>query len=114
MRMSDWSSDVCSSDRKVVEDHILHAKMYFDMPHALTAAGGKVETTSVDFEPNVIVDRELITGQNPRSVNPIAKALIDALDSSEERRVGNACVSTCRARWALDHEKKKRLRNKKT
>lgn len=70
-----------ASEEKIVEDHILHAKMHFDMPQALTAAGGRVITTSVDFEPHVIVDRELITGQNPRSDHPIAKALIDALDA---------------------------------
>jgi len=71
------------SEEKVVEDHILHAKMYFDMPRALTAAGGKVETTAVDFEPNVVVDRELITGQNPRSDHPVAKALIAALSARQ-------------------------------
>src|SRR3546814_14415091 len=27
---------------------------------------------------------------------------------SEARRVGKACVSTCRSRWAPDHEKKKK------
>jgi len=72
-----------ATEEKVVEDHILHARMYFDMPRALTAAGGKVETTMVDFEPNVIVDRELITGQNPRSDHPIAKALVEALDARQ-------------------------------
>lgn len=70
-----------ASEEKVVEDHILHAKMYFDMPSALTAAGGTVETTSIDFEPNVVIDRELITGQNPRSDHPIAQAFIAALDA---------------------------------
>ncbi|GAA0547749.1 putative intracellular protease/amidase [Rhizomicrobium palustre] len=33
-----------------------------------------------DFEPYVIENRELITGQNPRSDHPIAKAPIAALD----------------------------------
>ncbi len=70
-----------ASEEKVVEDHILHARMYFDMPRALTAAGGTVETTAVDFEPNVVIDRELITGQNPRSDHPIAKAFVAALDA---------------------------------
>src|SRR3546814_14408320 len=28
-------------------------------------------------------------------------------DRSEERRVGKACVSTCRSRWSPDPEKKK-------
>ncbi len=39
-----------------------------------------MSTTPADFEPYVIEDRELITGQNPRSDIPIAKALIAALD----------------------------------
>ncbi len=70
-----------ASEEKVVEDNILHAKMYFTMPQALTAAGGRVETTATDFAPNVVIDRELITGQNPRSDHPIAAALVEALDA---------------------------------
>ena len=69
-----------ASEEKVVEEHILHAKMYFDMPQALRIAGGEVATTEVDFAPNVVVDRELITGQNPSSDRPIAAKLIEALD----------------------------------
>lgn len=68
------------TEEKVVEDYILHAKLYFNMIEALTAAGGDVSKTKVDFEPNVVIDRELITGQNPRSDHPIAKALIEMLD----------------------------------
>jgi putative intracellular protease/amidase len=63
-----------------VEKNILHAKVYFDMPHALETAGATVHTTETDFEPKVVIDRELITGQNPRSDHPIAKALVAALD----------------------------------
>jgi putative intracellular protease/amidase len=76
-RMSVFSK----TEEKVVEDYILHAKMYFDMPQALGAAGGQVHNTSVDFEPNVVVDRELITGQNPRSDHPIAAKFVEALDT---------------------------------
>ena len=56
--------------------------MYFNMPQALRAAGGDVVTAQVDFEPHVIVDRELITGQNPRSDHWIGEALIKALDKT--------------------------------
>ncbi|WP_232495731.1 DJ-1/PfpI family protein [Novosphingobium kaempferiae] len=70
-----------ATEEKVVEDYILHAKMHFDMPTALGAAGGEVLTNPVDFEPNVIVDRELITGQNPRSDHPISARFVEALDS---------------------------------
>jgi putative intracellular protease/amidase len=71
-----------ASGEKVVEDHILHAKIHFDMPSALTAAGGNVVTTHVDFAPNVIVGRELITGRSPRSDHPIAAAFVAVLDPS--------------------------------
>jgi putative intracellular protease/amidase len=69
-----------NSEEKVVEDHILHAKLYFNVVDALEAAGGDVTTGAVDFEPNVVIDRELITGQNPRSDHPIAAAFVAALD----------------------------------
>ncbi|WP_420992267.1 type 1 glutamine amidotransferase domain-containing protein [Cupriavidus sp. 30B13] len=69
-----------ATEEKVVEEHILHAKVYFDMPFALNLAGGKVTTTPVDFDPYVVEDRELITGQNPRSDHPIAAKFVAALD----------------------------------
>lgn len=68
-----------ASEEKWVENDILHAKMYFNMPYALNTAGGEVINGSVDFAPHVIVDRELVTGQNPRSDHPIASKLIEAL-----------------------------------
>ncbi|MEP9379255.1 type 1 glutamine amidotransferase domain-containing protein [Aquabacter sp. CN5-332] len=71
-----------NTEEKVVEDHILHAKLYFNMVDALKVAGGDVSTTTVDFEPNVIEDRELITGQNPRSDHPLAARLVGALNRS--------------------------------
>lgn len=69
-----------ATEEKVVEDQILHAKLYFNMPFALRTAGADVNVTAVDFEPYVVEDRELITGQNPRSDHPIAAKLIAALD----------------------------------
>jgi hypothetical protein len=68
-----------ATEEKVIEDTILHARIYFDIPYALTLAGASV-TTGPNFEPYVIEDRELITGQDPRSDHPIGKALIAALD----------------------------------
>ena len=69
-----------ASEEKPIEDNILHGKLYFNMVDALSTAGGEVITGAVDFAPHVIVDRELITGQNPRSDHPIAAKLIEALD----------------------------------
>jgi putative intracellular protease/amidase len=67
------------TEEKVIEDQILHAKLFFNMPDALRTAGADVSVSAVDFEPYVVVDRELITGQNPRSDHPIAAKLIEAL-----------------------------------
>jgi putative intracellular protease/amidase len=68
------------TEEKIIEDHILRAKLYFNMIDALKAAGGEVIKGQVDFEPHVIEDRELITGQNPRSDHPIAAKLVQALN----------------------------------
>lgn len=72
-----------NTEEKVVEDHILHAKLYFNMVDALAAAGGQVITTATDFMPHVIEDRELITGQNPRSDEPLAVAFVAALNRAQ-------------------------------
>jgi putative intracellular protease/amidase len=69
-----------ATEEKVIEENILKARIYFDMPFALKLASGDVSTTPADFEPYVVEDRELITGQNPRSDHPIAAALVAALD----------------------------------
>jgi len=68
-----------TTEEKWIEDNILHGNIYFYMPYALTTAGGEVDIEKVDFAPHVIVDRELITGQNPRSDHAIAAKLIAAL-----------------------------------
>ncbi|KQV66365.1 type 1 glutamine amidotransferase domain-containing protein [Rhizobium sp. Root1220] len=69
-----------ASEEKPIEEHVLHGKLYFNMPEALHIAGGDVSTTPVDFAPHVIEDRELITGQNPRSDHPLGAKLVAALN----------------------------------
>jgi putative intracellular protease/amidase len=69
-----------NSEEKVIEDNILHAEMYFHVVDALQIAGAQVITTAIDYEPHVIEDRELITGQNPRSDHLIGAKLVRALE----------------------------------
>jgi putative intracellular protease/amidase len=69
-----------NSEEIWLEKNILHAKMYFHMVDALKAAGGDVWVSSVDFEPHVVEDRELITGQNPRSDALVGATLVRALE----------------------------------
>jgi putative intracellular protease/amidase len=68
-----------STEEQVIEDQVLHGKLYYNMDDALETAGGNVSTNPADFEPNVVEDRELITGQNPRSDHPLAAKLVAAL-----------------------------------
>ncbi|WP_029002555.1 type 1 glutamine amidotransferase domain-containing protein [Azorhizobium doebereinerae] len=69
-----------NAEEDVAEDYILHAKLRFRMADALEAAGGEVITTAVNFAPHVIIDRELITGQNPGSDHLVGAKLVEALD----------------------------------
>ncbi|MBY3042789.1 type 1 glutamine amidotransferase domain-containing protein [Rhizobium leguminosarum] len=69
-----------ASEEKPIEEQVLHGKLYFNMPDALRMARGDVTTNPVDFSPHVIEDRELITGQNPRSDHPLAAKLVEALN----------------------------------
>ena len=66
-------------EEKVAEEQLLKGKMTFYVGDALQAAGGIVTSNTKPFEPNVTRDRELITGQNPRSDHELADALINAL-----------------------------------
>ena len=75
-RMTIFSSD----EEKYAEDVLLEgAKVPFYPSTALEIAGAKVETREF-FKPNVVQDRELITGQNPPSDHAIADLFVKALD----------------------------------
>src|SRR3546814_16888659 len=107
MRISDWSSDVCSSDLVAV-----------------------LAEVSINKDQGIDVDRIFCAVDCGRVVNPdlvrqqIEGGIIFALsgavaggvtwskglpqqtalgDRSEERRVGKECVSTGRSRWSPDH-----------
>src|SRR3546814_9028381 len=84
MRISDWSSDVCSSD----------------------LAGRKVALTLSDSfcvdrhrdEFRALVDQVDIVFANEAEILSLYQVA-----RSEERRVGKECVSTCRSRWSPYH-----------
>src|SRR3546814_16425987 len=46
---------------------------------------------------------ERITPMKKDDMADAAEQLVVATGRSEERRVGKACVSTCRSRWSPDH-----------
>src|SRR3546814_8147582 len=88
MRISDWSSDVCSSDLLLpeMEPEIGAALSDYLSSEGITVLG-KLAYQSV---------RKTAEGDAALTV------LRDGV-RSEERRVGKECVSTCRSRWSPDH-----------
>src|SRR3546814_14485494 len=105
MRISDWSSDVCSSDLIL---SILLEHFSANMPLFRPGSAGEIfvpqeEEFADDPEDEEIVAqiRELIdTRVRPAVANDGGDII-----RSEERRVGKECVSTCRSGWSPDHEK---------
>src|SRR3546814_4121274 len=79
MRISDWSSDVCSSDLGQI-----------GLRHRDDAAFLAVD------------DRDGWTPVALARDAPVVQAVVHHA-RSEERRVGKECVSTCRSRWSPYH-----------
>src|SRR3546814_2193737 len=95
MRISDWSSDVCSSDLGIVTGHA-----------AATLDGGAHHRVASVFR--AIQVRNLVghlLGVEQFAVHTVEAVGADAALGirSEERRVGKECVSTCRSRWSPYH-----------
>src|SRR3546814_19081705 len=94
MRISDWSSDVCSSGLLGSALGACSMMPAYERPVAPT--------------PSVWPKGEAYgTGENAAAASG-ADAHSLGWERSEERRVGKACVSSCRSRWSPYHEKKKR------
>src|SRR3546814_12033140 len=105
MRISDWSSDVCSSDLCDVyvqndEDRdkphrvlllVAGAQGYLNLCRILTQAW-----LDNQYRGRAEVRREWLKGKDGLIV-------LSGGRRSEERRVGKECVSTCRSRWAPYH-----------
>src|SRR3546814_13246663 len=101
MLISDWSSDVCSSDLPGNEIAIGRIQ------NALAAKGVLMVT---DRQAEVHVSghpgRPELEAMY-RWVRPQILLPVHGERSSEERRVGTECVSTCRSRWTPYNQKKK-------
>src|SRR3546814_14088170 len=98
MRISDWSSDVCSSDLKDIVN-LAKRTLGFDLsPKSGPAAA------SIAFESRnarmLVLDHAGNCSEGPVGDVPGDCA---AKLRSEERRVGKECVCTCRSRWSPFH-----------
>src|SRR3546814_4418728 len=86
MRISDWSSDVCSSD---LPNYGRVSASPPEAPDSTTTSGVP------SYEPSATSSNYAGSASDYDSTSGAAR--------SEERRVGKECVSTCRSRWSPDH-----------
>src|SRR3546814_18055165 len=100
MRISDWSSDVCSSDLKQMIRTLLcsGALLLAGPAFAQSATGGQEmapaeQAAPADSaQPSTVDVATVVDSEFPSSAGD--------KNRSEERRVGKECVSTCRSRGA--------------
>ena len=67
------------SEEKQIEAPQLEGIAPYYNDEALTSAGAAIQNAA-DWTPNAVVDRELITGQNPRSDHLVGAKLVEALE----------------------------------
>src|SRR3546814_6868703 len=94
MRISDWSSDVCSSDLRSATEHDRGCVV--------------ILSSLTDMSPLLAIRfpqaRTMWTSIRTRWMEwDWHGATLFNLRRSEERRVGKECVSTCRSRWSPYH-----------
>src|SRR3546814_15727372 len=118
MRISDWSSDVCSSDLALRDKRFGRSVERF-----FTTPEGRRILAERPYLPALLDDHDALRRLPVGSVGRVyvdfmeregltAQGLVDeSLKRSEERRVGKECVSTCRSRWSPYHEKKNSTSN---
>src|SRR3546814_14979854 len=124
MRISDWNSDVCSSD--------LHTAIQEQVSGATAEAGRALQSFRMAADsreiPGRVLEGLVNAGGGPQRMKDAAEMIltlerdparlnhfVDKASKprfkdkrSEERRVGKECVSTCRSRWSQYHKKKKK------
>src|SRR3546814_14197699 len=125
MRISDWSSDVCSSDLdlpgfaltgsspeilvRVRDGEITIRPIAGTRPRGKTASEDETNRSELLADPKERAEHLMLLDLGRNDVGRVAEAgSVRVTDSygiefyshrSEERRVGHECVSKCRSRW---------------
>src|SRR3546814_16500150 len=101
MRISDWSSDVCSSDLEIpvnIYDLGLIYNVEIDEGHVMVTM--TLTTPHCPVAESMPGEVELRVGAVPGVGDADVNLVGDPpWSSSEARRVGQACVRTCRSWW---------------
>src|SRR3546814_19774482 len=101
MLISDWSSDVCSSDLRHTPERFENFETAIrNLPQVLECS--LVTGMGADYQLKVVVPdmdhyQKLLLGHLTRidGVTSVRSSFV----RPEERRVGKECVSKCRSRW---------------
>src|SRR3546814_3398887 len=106
MRISDWSSDVCSSDLRGALPPLrrpsrpcLQRRSEADRQTLLHERRGAPLSRGVEIALTITARLE----EGLSEVEACPERLQGSRRRSEERRVGKECVSTCRSRWSPYH-----------
>src|SRR3546814_20682748 len=110
MRISDWRSNVFSSDllssvHAVKSVHLHHFATNSTLVFTLFSRARHTSIEHTCAESSLLQSAALVITQNSRIGNfnqPVSRLGKNNLHlcRSEERRVGTNCVSTCRYRWS--------------
>src|SRR3546814_17422340 len=105
MRISDWSSDVCSSDLTTLAIRDLESKnLGYNSAFIIGLTANLMPFDCYAAGMNYYLPKPL---KHQQLLESLRQALIflnvDINRISEERRVGKECVSTCRYRWSPYH-----------
>src|SRR3546814_12094731 len=105
MRISDWSSDVCSSDLLAPSASGSSTPTTPQQESALESHHEHtIEMLFAHLKRILKLDRLRLRGPNgARDEFLLAATAKNLRKRSEERRVGTECVSTCRSRWSPYH-----------
>src|SRR3546814_12219589 len=106
MRISDWSSDVCSSDLRALHRFLLWSEEREELP-----GPGSDRTSPHPDDRKSVRDRQSAHfAHHAYRSRPLLSDGQSAADDhhgkarrSEERRAWTECVSTCSSRWSTAH-----------
>src|SRR3546814_16648167 len=105
MRISDWSSDVCSSDLHPTDRIVHRSEPLLELP-------ANPLSTNLDLGSALVVEMLMEGGAMGNLAQAMHEGEMKDIRTlvgagmawrSEARRVGKKCVSTCRSRWSPYH-----------
>src|SRR3546814_15516239 len=105
MRISDWSSDVCSSDLQHAFEHLAEHGLIASAPDTAGPNGTRQHAVNTILRQHESLGDHLRLGVEVVESFGVGQGFVAPGDllRSEERRVGKECVSTCRSRLSPYH-----------